>query len=218
MALFDTSKKIYLTVTSGKQFLNMGIFSTAISMKKDEYGNIFLGNLQNKFEILEYNWEGARYQTTTNTISNETTKGTSKEKEHRKGRVAGAVIGTMLLPGVGTAIGASLGTGKKSKGKTNSDRTGTSSVTTSNVEVKSNATLKFRNLDTGEVFVIGIRCDSKTDAELQNFCIPRNMGNYAAEVSQQKSNVKLLKEYKELLDMGIITEDEFQKKKQELLF
>lgn len=218
MSLFETSKKVNLIVTSGKQFLNMGFFSTVISMKKDEYGNILLGNLQNKFEILEYNWEGARYQTTTNTVSNEKTKGKSKEKEHRKGRVAGAVIGTMLFPGVGTAIGASLGTGKKSKGKTNTDRIGTSSVTTSDVEIKSSATLKFRNLDTGEVFVIGFQCDSKTDAELQNFCIPRNTGNFAEEISQQKSNVELLKEYKELLDMGIITEEEFQKKKKELLF
>ena len=29
--------------------------------------------------------------------------------------------------------------------------------------------------------------------------------------------VKLLKKYKELLDMGVITEDEFKKKKEELL-
>lgn len=217
MASSGTTKKVNLIVTSGKQFLNMGIFSALICMKKDEEGNIILGNLPYKFEILEYSWEGARYQTTTSTVTKEKGDSKSKGNEKRKGRVAGAVIGTVLFPGVGTVIGASLGTGKKENGKTSFSNTGNTSTTTKDVEVKSNATLKFKNLENGEVFVIGFQCDSKMDAELQNFCIPSNRENIAENISQQKSNVELLKEYKELLDMGIITEDEFLQKKKELL-
>lgn len=39
----------------------------------------------------------------------------------------------------------------------------------------------------------------------------------AAPVSTEKSNVELMKEYKELLDMGVITQEEFDAKKQQLL-
>ena len=218
MALFNQNKKVNLIITSGKQFFNKGLFSTnIISLQKDENGNILLGNLPGKFEVLEYSWEGARYQMVSNTVSHDKGKTKNKGKEKRTGHLTGAVVGTLLFPGVGTAIGAAVGTGKKNKGETKHNNTGTQNTITKETEIKSNATMRFRNLDTGESFVIGFQCDSKLDAELQNFCIPKNKEDFAEGVSQQKSNVELLKEYKELLDMGIITQDEFMQKKKELL-
>lgn len=176
-------KKVSIAVTSGKEYLKMGILSYSIlTMTKDKDENIILGKSANRYEILEYNWDGARYGTKTNADT--------------KGRGMGAIIGNSL----GVA---------GSKGKSQS--------TTTDIEVSSNATLKFRNIKTGNTFVIGFSCNSKIDIQLQNFGVPSNKATFTNQVLQQKSTVELLKEYKELLDMEIITEEEFMEKKRELL-
>lgn len=217
MGLFSKTPKVILTITSGKQYLNMGIFSSTITMSKDEANHIIFGKLNSKYEILEYNWDGAKYESVTNASKTSTTNVEGKGKEKRTGRVAGAVIGTVLLPGVGTVIGASVGTGKKTKGKSTSSNIGNETVTHKDVEVKSPASLKLRNIDTNDIIVIGFECDSKLDVELQNFNLPASQAEFIQDISTQKSSVQLLKEYKELYDLGVISEEEFLKKKNELL-
>ena len=46
---------------------------------------------------------------------------------------------------------------------------------------------------------------------------PVNSNNVNVTTNTKTDNIELLKKYKELLDMGVITEDEFKKKKEELL-
>lgn len=216
MGLFANQNKVILTITAGKNFLNMGFLSSVISFTQQDDGYIVIGKLPSKYEILEYNWDGAEYENVSTTTNTSQTKGKNKEKEKRTGRVTGAVVGTLLLPGVGTLAGAALGTGKKSKGKDKSKTIGNTVTSDKEVEVDSHATMKLRNVDTGEVFVIGFLCNTKIDVQLQNFNISKQSAS-PESVNEQKSSVQLLKEYKELWDMGVITEEEFMQKKKELL-
>lgn len=216
MGLFTNENKITLTITSGKKFLNMGMLSLSISLVQGDDGYITIGKLPSKYEILEYSWSGPEYKTVSTTTTTNETKGKNKGKEKRKGRLTGAVVGTLLAPGVGTLAGAALGTGKKTKGKNHSKTVGNAVTTDKEVETDSNATMKLRNMDTGEEFFIGFLCNIRTDIQLQNFKISTRAAS-TKNVSNQKNAVELLKEYKELLDMGIITEEEFESKKRELL-
>ncbi len=216
MGLFSNQNRVTITITAGKKFLNMGFLSSAISFTQEDDGYITIGKLPSKYEILEYDWDGAKYEDVSKTTSISQTKGKNKEKEKRTGRIAGAVVGTFLVPGVGTLAGAALGTGKKEKGKDKSKTVNNTITSDKEVEIDSNATMKLRNIDTGEVFVIGFLCNTKIDVQLQNFNILKR-ATFQESVNEQKSSVQLLKEYKELWDMGVITEEEFMKKKKELL-
>lgn len=217
MSTTNKPSRITLSITSGKQYLDMGIFSSSITMTRNESGYVTLGKIEAQYEILEYDWDGPKYETVTSTTGKAKTKEKRHEKTGRKGRVTGAIVGTMLLPGVGTVIGASVGTGKKSKGRTDTTSDNNEIVKTKDVEVQSNATLKLKNVETNETFVIGFKCDSELNINLLNFGVGSNANDFSQTISTEKSSVELLKEYKELLDLGIITEDEFQKKKSELL-
>lgn len=205
-------RHLTLEITSGQKELNMGLLSTTVVIRENADGQIYFDKLNGFYEIVDYAWEGPKYKTLTTTSSQTTHAG--KDKAKRKGGLGGAVVGTLLLPGVGTAIGYAM-TNKKvtnHKGKEN-----TNVVTNENtVEVKSNAKLTLRNLETGASFVIGFTCDTKLDAELMNFPIARRANSEQA-LGQQKSSVELLKDYKELLDSGVITVEEFNAKKRELL-
>lgn len=203
-----------IKVTSGKNYLNLGTFSSdTIVIRQNAEGNIYFDKVNGFFEITDYQWEGPRYKTVSTSNTVETSKG--KDKTKRKGGLGGAVIGTMLMPGVGTAIGYAATSHKdtKKKGKVESNTT----VSEEDVEIQTNAKLTLRNLDTGESFTIGFLCDSKIDSELSNFNMNAQRTVTTEEVGQQKSKVELMKEYKDLLDAGIINEEEFAQKKKEIL-
>lgn len=169
------------------------------------------------FEFCEYVWDGPQYRTIVNTV----TKGKEKGETKRKGRIIGAVVGTALLPGVGTVIGATHGTGnKKSKKNMNSH-----SKTYEDIEeVKTPASIKVKNLETGEYCVLTFDCDSKLNSLLSQFIQTtskeieyKNNEDNNIETINANDSYEELKKVKELLDMGIITQEEFDIKKKELL-
>lgn len=205
------SKELHVTVEvkSGKQFLNMGPLTSSITIRQNADGNIYFDKVDGFFEITDYQWEGPRYKTVATTNSTEK----SKEKTKKKGGLGGAVVGTILAPGVGTVIGYAATRKKETKG--NADTNSVSSE--EEVETKSNAKMTLRNLSTGESFTIGFLCDSKIDGDLSNFSMNTQRTVTTSEVTQQKSKVELMKEYKDLLDAGIINEEEFAQKKKEIL-
>lgn len=211
MATQAKERHISLEITSGKQQLNMGMLSLSATMRENADGKIYFDKVNDFFEIIDYSWEGPRYKTvtTTNTVN----KHGGKDKTKKKGGLGGALVGTLVMPGVGTAVGYALTHGSQTKhgGKDQIDTT----QNTHEEEVKTNATLTLRSLSTGQSFVIGFKCDTQIDTELQNF--PMNVSRKEAPVAEQKDAVTLLKEYKGLLDDGIISQDEFDKKKKELL-
>lgn len=205
------AKELHVTVEvkSGKQFLNMGPLTSSITIRQNADGNIYFDKVDGFFEITDYQWEGTRYKTVATTNSTEK----SKEKTKKKGGLGGAVVGTILAPGVGTVIGYAATRKKETKG--NADTNSVSSE--EEVETKSNAKMTLRNLSTGESFTIGFLCDSKIDGDLSNFSMNTQRTVTTSEVTQQKSKVELMKEYKDLLDAGIINEEEFAQKKKEIL-
>lgn len=202
---------VTLQITSGKNYLNLNAFTDSIVLRQNAEGKIYFDNVDGFFEIVDYQWEGPRYKTVATSDTTEVSKG--KDKTKRKGGLGGALIGTALMPGVGTAIGYMASSRKETKSKGNSKVNTVASE--EDVEVPGNAKMTLRNIGTGATFVIGFSCDTALDGEIVNFNVPRVMG--AGEAEQKKSNVQLLKEYKDLLDMGVITQEEFDQKKHEIL-
>lgn len=205
------SKELHVAVEvkSGKQFLNMGPLTSSITIRQNADGNIYFDKVDGFFEITDYQWEGPRYKTVA--TSNTTEK--SKEKTKKKGGLGGAVIGTMVAGPIGTAVGFAATRKKDKKG----EKEANTIASEEEVETKSNAKMTLRNLSTGESFTIGFLCDSKIDGDLSNFNMHTQRTITTSEASQQKSKVELMKEYKDLLDAGIINEEEFAQKKKEIL-
>ena len=205
-----------LNVISGKETFGLKSKHSPFSIKQWDDGFVTVADGLEKYELFDYAWNGPEYKAVTTTTSTSKTKGNTKEKTGRKGRLTGAVVGTVLAPGIGTVVGAAVGTGKKSKGKNNSTTTGNITTTSNNVEVDSIASVKFRNIETEQINTVGFYCNSVLDMQLKSFNIV-SKGEVANNVKMQKSSVELLKEYKELLDSGVITQEEFMQKKAELL-
>lgn len=211
-----------LRVISGKEDFELGSKHARFDLKQWKDGSVTVSDAPTKYELFDYEWNGPEYRTVEKTTTTSHTKGKSKEKTKRKGRLAGAVIGTAATavtlgnPVVGAAVGAAVGTGKKTKGKNNSTTTGTANTTSDNIEVDSYASMKMRNIETNQINTIGFRCSSNIDMQLKSFNISKS-SDAVENVRNQKTSVELLKDYKELLDSGIITQEEFDQKKSELL-
>lgn len=205
-----------LRVISGKESFDLPSHKTPFLLRQWKDGYVTIADMPEKYTLMDYEWNGPEYRTVEKTTTTSHTKGKSKEKTKRRGHLAGAVIGTAIAPGVGTIVGAAVGTGKKTKGKNNSITTGTATTTSDNIEVDSYASMKMRNVETNQVNTIGFYCSSNIDMQLKSFNISQS-SDIVENVRNQKTSVELLKDYKELLDSGIITQEEFEQKKIELL-
>lgn len=205
-----------LRVISGKESFGLPSRKTPFLLRQWKDGYVTIADMPEKYTLMDYEWNGPEYRTVEKTTTTSHTKGKSKEKTKRRGHLAGAVIGTAIAPGVGTIVGAAVGTGKKTKGKNNSITTGTATTTSDNIEVDSYASMKMRNVETNQVNTIGFYCSSNIDMQLKSFNISQS-SDIVENVRNQKTSVELLKDYKELLDSGIITQEEFEQKKIELL-
>ena len=207
-----------LRVISGKEDFELGSKHARFDLKQWKDGSVTVSDAPTKYELFDYEWNGPEYRTVEKTTTTSHTKGKSKEKTKRKGRLAGAVIGTAATAVTlgNPVVGAAVGTGKKTKGKNNSTTTGTATTTSDNIEVDSYASMKMRNIETNQINTIGFRCSSNIDMQLKSFNISKS-SDAVENVRNQKTSVELLKDYKELLDSGIITQEEFDQKKSELL-
>ena len=204
---------ISLTVTAGKKNLNMNALSSSIVMRQNSNNQVYFDTMPGQFFILtDYTWEGPRYKTVS--TSKEKGRSRSNEKEKRKGGLGGAILGTVLMPGIGTAIGYAMTSKKVKKGR---GRTRAKVVVDENqVEIMGNASIQLKNVVTQETFSFGFECNSKIDVELDNFDWS-NADADIEDIQSQADKIRLLKEYKELYDQNIISEEEFEQKKQELL-
>ena len=222
----DNEVKIELNVVVGKDILNMRKSDKYVTMHQDSEGYIYFDSLPDYYFTLNgYNWEGPVYKTVTTANGHSVTKRKGKARTKRKGGLGGALVGTMLLPGVGTAIGYAA-TSKKVSGYKGKDRTNTTAVVTENqVEVNGTATIHLKNAYDGTTFSIGIMCNSKIDIDLDRFdwsaAYPTDekeeLELESVKVNNESERITLLKQYKELLDSGIITQEDFDMKKEELL-
>ena len=219
MGLFNSSneKNVTFSCTMNQERVapTLLFLNKTITLHQREDGTVYFDkNKDQSFTLVGYEWGGAVYQNVTTTSG--TSNKHSKEKTHRRGRVGGALLGTLLLPGVGTVIGAAVGTGKKTTGKSKGNK---HEVTVeSQEEILSPAILYILDNSTQEEIALGIEVNSKLDMKINDLCFEEEEEEVQAPtVDEQKSVVDLLKGYKDLLDAGIMTQEEFDQKKKELL-
>ena len=99
---------------------------------KWSFGFIYFDDIEGHYKITEFQWEGPRYQTVTTTSGvtkyNEKSRNSSVTQSHgrdkRTGRLIGAAVGTAILPGAGTLVGALVGTGNKKTSEVSQSRGG----------------------------------------------------------------------------------------------
>ncbi|MDO4416411.1 MAG: hypothetical protein Q4C20_15170, partial [Erysipelotrichaceae bacterium] len=161
-SIFDIDS-IRLDVFSGKEAISTGIFNTDIKMyfNKGIPGILWFDRGHTReYEVLDYWWEGPKYQDLMITDNNSRTK----IRGGRKGRVTGAVVGSILAPGVGTLIGAAVGTGKKETVKTR----GQTVMRMETQEIPAVANMKLRDVSRDQIITIGFMCTSDVDARIRN--------------------------------------------------
>lgn len=136
---------------------------------------------------------------------------------------AGALAGGLINP-VGAVVGATMSAASGGRSKTSS--VSNTTQFSRPVEINSQAELKIREISTNRIFTLYIVCNSRIDSVLRGFferSITADMSNQplipqkAESPSLQNRDVEELKKFKELLDMGIITQEEFDKKKKDIL-
>lgn len=210
-----TLPKVTLDIQSNAQSVHASFVST---MYQNEDGTVFFyPNKDDSFTIIDYIWNGSQYDTvsqgTNITNAQEQTKGKSGKI------IAGAAIGALAGP-AGMVVGAAAGAGGKKK-KYLSSVSNTNTVT-KQIEVKTPATLKFRNNNTGEIVGISFLCDSVIDSKIRCFNIEKETNEPKRAVIEHVSKNQLnpyeeIKNLKELLDARIISQEEFDKKKADIL-
>lgn len=202
---------------SGKEAVNAGFFSSIYQLNNGEV--VFNIDTPINFIIRNINFAGPSYHEETKA----TGKVTTKKKRHG---LAGSVVGTVLAPGVGTIAGAVVGHGM-GKDKTTDNR----DSSTYQVEDDSNLTLTLENVETKKIVVIGLAAKQADYQKLLNFKVfpledvltapkENKINNSNVETPSQAIDntvVTELKQLKELLDEEIITQDEFDQKKKQLL-
>ena len=230
MSLYKTydsqTDSLALEVISGKEDITTNIWSSDIKMHFSVGlpGIVWFDTFRTvEYEVLDYRWDGPRYQ---EVMIQDSTSDT-KTRGGRKGRVAGALIGTMIMPGIGTVIGAAVGTGRKENSRTQG-------VNRSHIETQEGpvvAQMRLRNIANDEIINIGFKCTSSLDTRIRNN-ITVNLDNdvidytapaYLPEPEQPKETkdtkdiLTQIRELKELLDDGAITQEEYEMLKKKLL-
>lgn len=210
----DTGLSIPLTITFGHSELNIPAQSV---MRQDFQGNVFFNNdAFVEYKIINYEWSGPIYENVTTSNINSNTKSNTVKKGKSGRMAAGALVGTLLMPGVGTAVGAAIGAGGKTKSNTATNTGSRSQEISKKVEKYSTAILTLQKVDDNTIYKINIQCSSGIDSKIKCFNIVEKQET--ADLSQKAiDSLKGIKALKELLDMGAITEEEFEYKKKQLL-
>ena len=185
MSLFDSIKgaasemvtqigehHVKVRLVSGKKCFYLMPLENSVVIRQNEAGFIYFDDIEGQYKITGYQWDGPEYELVTKTTGRTTTDGItrSKGKEKRTGRLSGAVIGTAIMPGAGTLIGAMAGTGKKSKGKEKiqSVEQHTGRTTSYEKETDSIAYMTLKDPETQYSFSFGFKCNSKIHGEILN--------------------------------------------------
>lgn len=209
-----TQKKV-LQFTSSKKIVGVDFWNTI--SKLDTGDVVFTLNEPTHFRLTEVEFDGPTYREE----SHEDGKKVTKKKRHG---LAGAAIGTVLMPGVGTIAGAMVGN-KNGKDK----GTSSSHTTTTQIEEATNIRLILENTETHESAIVGVLGKQTDYQELLNFKAPAaiiaDTPTQEAPVTPETANdstslsdeIAELRKLKELVDEGILTQEEFDAKKKLVL-
>lgn len=143
-------------------------------MTQTSDGYIYFNNNANTLYLLiEYDWSGPQFQHSTRYATNSSSQTTKKGKAGKIG--AGAVLGSFIAPGIGTAVGAAMGAG--SKGKSYTQGRETTDVIENTQEINQKATLRIQNITSGRIYVIDIWVNTQINAKLKHFHISAPITN-----------------------------------------
>lgn len=195
----------------------IGIIGSCVMRQRPEDGLVYFNTDESRlFELIDYSWNGPIFDVITQSQSNSNISTTTVKKGKSGKMAAGALIGTVLFPGVGTVVGAAIGAGGKSKNSTSGNNFSTGNQVTRRIEQPSIAILKLKHIGSGNVIPITIVCNSDIDAKIK--CFQFKPQQTASELSKQNIDMlKGIKALKELYDMGALSEEEYEKKKSQLL-
>ncbi|MFT4107702.1 MAG: SHOCT domain-containing protein [Lacrimispora sp.] len=168
------------------------------------------------YKIVGYDWGGPKYES----VMTANTQGVASSETTKKGKsgkmAAGALIGTALFPGVGTIVGAAIGAGGKNKAKTESAQQSSTQQVHKQIEKPSNAIIKLQRISDNVIFSFTIACNSTIDSQIRCFVMEKEVSVSSAS-KEMTDALKGIKALKELLDMGAITQEDFDNKKKQLL-
>lgn len=165
-----------------------------------------------RYILTDFVWNGPEYVLS----STSNTTGVHKKQGRSGSVITGATLGSIIAPGLGTLIGAVAG-GSRKKNKKIHQQTET---ITERTEVDSLGTLTFINITSNEKKFKTIMCKLNTAEQIRKLKYSRPIE--IKEIPNPKkmeasSPAEQLREYKELLDLGILTETEFELKKKKIL-
>ncbi|WP_225743334.1 SHOCT domain-containing protein [Marinilactibacillus sp. Marseille-P9653] len=130
----------------------------------------------------------------------ETVVTNSIDTEKKKKWLGRAIVGNMILPGAGAIVGAMTAKEKEIIKKDNST-----------------AMIVLRKIEDQSIRRIVVKVNQKNERLIKYLPTVEQKDVPTPLIVAEKSNIDLLKEYKELLDLEIISKDEFDAKKKELL-
>ncbi|MGX7195220.1 SHOCT domain-containing protein [Enterococcus olivae] len=209
--------KLNIQVKSGREKIGINFMGLGVMFQEDD-GKVFFNKKEPiYFDFMGYEFNGPVYHDVTESTENKKGKNKNNTKTKEKGKFG---MGGLAL-GVATGgLSMAVGVGRKKtkvKGKERGSFTENTfaNSTTKQVEVSSTAILNFKD-SSGTKFSVMIVCDSTLEANLRNFKIVEEVETKEL-VDSSKSIVDQLREYKDLLDLEIITQEEFETKKAQLL-
>lgn len=186
--------------------------------------------MDDRFIPQGFSWNGPQYNVVSVSQASGGIKTKEKSKSKRKGGLVGAAVGTVLMPGVGTAIGYAATSRSVKKGKTNARDNTRIETQQKSVEQDTIAILKLQSMKTNRIIAIGVKCNSDIAIDLKRFNFSQDNQPYVQPVqpqintntktisaSTEDEKISALRNYKKLLDEGIISEAEYRAKKEQLL-
>ena len=210
----DKDLSIYLNFISGNK--ELGLYKYATLRQKNDGTVYFNYNDDVLYRLVGYEWNGPIYEQiiTTNSQGNYSSETVKKGKSGKM--AAGALIGTALMPGVGTVVGAAIGAGGKSKSNSNAHVASNAQQVNKQIEQQGNAIIHLHNISDNSFHSLTFVCDSSIDSKMRFFHV--DQAKTTSEMTKDiTDSLKGIKALKELLDMGAITQEEFDTKKQQLL-
>lgn len=176
-------------------------------LRQDQEKRIYFDPDMNTFyKITAYSWNGPKYQT----YEEGGSAGQSVTTSH--GGFGSALLGDILAGPIGAVIGYEAG---------HHDDTVTTAPTPPTEvqeEVNSPAEMTVTTLDGKKSYTFEFEDNSKIDKEIKTFnlSIPSAPAVSSAQAAESNPFTEI-EQYKKLLDEGIITQEEFDEKKKELL-
>ena len=194
---------------TGKKFH----FDDVIEMEQQPEDHLIYFNSGDKqkrfFKLLNYHWDGPKYEEyiITNNEVNENVH------THRTHHLLGALAGDVLAGGLGAVIGGVAGLGSKSD--VSSSTTSTSTPETEEVPAKAKITLE--DASSHDVFTVDFMCTSDLDQTFKKFYVFKGNPDPDNKNLAKMDPFEEMEKMKKMLDEGIISQEEFDRKKKELL-